>query len=218
MFKNRQEAAVVLAEKLLKYKDEEPVIIALPRGGVPVGYEIARKLKAKLDIIIVRKLGAPGNEELAIGALVEAKEPQALFNDEIVRMLGVSQEYIDKAIARQTQEIQRRQNLYRHGETITDVNGRVVIIVDDGIATGATMRSAIKALRSRKPKKIVVAVPVAPADTIEVIKREADEVVVLQVPEIFYAVGAHYEDFAQTTDEEVVVLLRLARDFGVKSR
>jgi predicted phosphoribosyltransferase len=205
-FRNRTDAGRQLAEKLAAYTHRPDVLVlALPRGGVPVGGEVARALGAPLDIFLVRKLGVPGYEELAMGAV--ATGSVRVLNDEIVRGLGISEHEIDAAVARELQELARRERLYRGDRPPPDVAGRTVILVDDGLATGATMRAAIRASRQQQPARIVVAVPTASADTSETLKTEADDVVCAMTPEPFFAVGHWYEDFTQTTDDEVRELL-----------
>jgi predicted phosphoribosyltransferase len=205
-FRNRTDAGRQLAEKLAAYANRpDGLVLALPRGGVPVGCEVARALGAPLDVFLVRKLGVPGYEELAIGAV--ATGGVRVLNDEIVRGLGISDHEIDAAAARELQELARRERLYRGDRAPPDVAGRTVILVDDGLATGATMRAAIRASRQQQPARIVVAVPTASADTSETLKTEADDVVCAMTPEPFFAVGHWYEDFTQTTDDEVRELL-----------
>jgi predicted phosphoribosyltransferase len=205
-FRNRTDAGRQLAEKLAAYANRPGVLVlALPRGGAPVGFEVARALGAPLDVFLVRKLGVPGYEELAMGAV--ATGGVRVLNDEIVRGLGISEHEIDAAAARELQELARRQRLYRGDRPLPDVAGRTVILVDDGLATGATMRAAIQALRQQQPARIVVAVPTASPDTCEALKAEADDVVCAMTPEPFLAVGHWYEDFTQTTDDEVRELL-----------
>jgi predicted phosphoribosyltransferase len=205
-FRNRTDAGRQLAEKLAAYANRpDGLVLALPRGGVPVGCEVARALGAPLDVFLVRKLGVPGYEELAIGAV--ATGGVRVLNDEIVRGLGISDHEIDAAAARELQELARRERLYRGDRAPPDVAGRTVILVDDGLATGATMRAAIRASRQQQPARIVVAVPTASTDTSETLKTEADDVVCAMTPEPFFAVGHWYEDFTQTTDDEVRELL-----------
>jgi erythromycin esterase-like protein/predicted phosphoribosyltransferase len=205
-FRNRNEAGRLLAEKLTAYANRADVLVlALPRGGVPVAYEVARALGAPLDVFVVRKLGIPGYEELAMGAV--ATGGARVLNDQIVQRLGIPQSIIDAVAAREQQELARRERLYRGGRPPPDVRGRTVILVDDGLATGATMRAAIMALRQLQPTWIVVAVPTASPETCEELKAEADDVVCAITPEPFLAVGHWYEDFSQTTDEEVRDLL-----------
>jgi predicted phosphoribosyltransferase len=206
-FRNRTDAGRQLAEKLAAYADRPDVLVlALPRGGVPVGYEVARALGAPFDVFLVRKLGVPGYEELAMGAV--ATGGVRVLNDEIVRGLGISEHEIDAVVARELQELARRERLYRGDRPSPDVAARTVILVDDGLATGATMRAAIEAVRQQQPARIVVAaVPTASPDTCEGLKAEADEVICVMTPEPFFAVGHWYEDFTQTTDDEVHELL-----------
>lgn len=205
-FRNRTDAGRRLAEKLAAYADRPDVLVlALPRGGVPVGYEVSRALGAPLDVFLVRKLGVPGYEELAMGAV--ASGGVRVLNDEIVRGLGISEDEIDAAVARELQELARRERLYRGDRPPPDVAGRTVILVDDGLATGATMRAAVAASRQQHPARIVVAVPTASLDTCEALKAEADDVICAMTPEPFFAVGHWYEDFTQTTDNEVRELL-----------
>jgi predicted phosphoribosyltransferase len=205
-FRNRTDAGRQLAEKLATYANRPGVLVlALPRGGVPVGFEVARELGALLDVFLVRKLGVPGYEELAMGAV--ATGGVRVLNDEIVRGLGISDHEIDAAAARELQELARRERLYRGDRPLPDIAGRTVILVDDGLATGATMRAAIAAVRQQQPARIVVAVPTASPDTSEALKAEADDVVCAMTPEPFLAVGHWYEDFTQTTDDEVRELL-----------
>ena len=212
-FRNRTDAGRQLAEKLATYADRPDVLVlALPRGGVPVGSEVARALGAPLDAFLVRKLGVPGYEELAMGAV--ATGGVRVLNDEIVRGLGIVEHVIDVAVAREMEELARREQLYRGGSPPPDVAGRTVILVDDGLATGATMRAAVAALRRQHPARIVVAVPTASPDTREALKAEADDVVCATTPEPFFAVGHWYEDFSQTTDDEVRDLLRAEGDLS----
>jgi predicted phosphoribosyltransferase len=205
-FRNRTDAGRRLAEKLAAYANRPDVLVlALPRGGVPVGCEVARALGAPLDVFLVRKLGVPGYEELAMGAV--ATGGVRVLNDEIVRGLGISDHEIDAVVARERQELARRERLFRGDRPPPDVAGRTVILVDDGLATGATMRAAIHALRQQQPARIVVAVPTASPDTSEALKADADDVICAMTPEPFFAVGHWYEDFTQTTDDEVRELL-----------
>ncbi|MFN3396478.1 MAG: phosphoribosyltransferase [Thermodesulfovibrionales bacterium] len=207
IFKNRQDAAVKLASRLEHFKDRQDVIIlALPRGGVVTGHEIARILHVPLDIIIIRKIGFPGQPELAIGAVSETDF--VVLNEDIVSNYRISKEYIDREIRKQKEEISRRKSLYREGLGIPSLEGKIVILVDDGIATGATMKSAIGAVKAEKVARLIVAVPVAPPETAEEIKKMVDEWICLETPYYFTAVGAFYEDFSQVSDSEVVRLLR----------
>lgn len=207
-FEDRADAGRRLADRLTHLKDETPIVLALPRGGVPVAFEVASELKAPLDVVLVRKIGAPGHKELGIGAVVDGPQPHIVLNEEIVRALRPGEAYIQAESARELAEIERRRELYRPGRPPLSVEGRTVIVVDDGIATGGTVKAVLSALRQSRPKKLVLAVPVAPADTVAGLGPLADEIVVLAMPEPFYAVGAFYVDFAQTGDEEVIELLR----------
>jgi predicted phosphoribosyltransferase len=205
-FRNRTDAGRQLAEKLAAYANRPDVLVlALPRGGVPVAFELARAFGAPLDVFLVRKLGVPGYEELAMGAV--ATGGVRVLNDEIVRGLGISEHEIDAVVARELRELSRRDRLYRGDRPPSDVAGRTVILVDDGLATGATMRAAVQALRQQQPGRIVAAVPTASPDTCQVLKAEADDVICAITPEPFFAVGHWYEDFTQTTDDEVRELL-----------
>lgn len=204
---DRREAGRVLADQLKAYANQKDVIVlALPRGGVPVAYEIAKALHAPLDVFIVRKLGVPGHEELAMGAL--ATGGVTVFNEDILQELRIPQQAIDRVIKDEEQELKRREHTYRDDKPLPEIKDKTVILVDDGIATGATMRAAIKALRELKPKSIVIAVPVAEVTTCEKMGKIADKIVCPLRPTFFYAVGAWYDNFAQTTDEEVSELLR----------
>src|ERR1700730_962947 len=205
-FRDRREAGRLLAAKLAAYANRPDVIVlALPRGGVPVAYEVARALGAPLDVFVVRKLGVPGYEELAMGAV--ATGGARVLNEKIVRDLRIADYVIDRVEAEEREELARRERAYRGGRPPLDVHGRTVILVDDGLATGATMRAAVKALRQREPARIIVAVPTASPETCEELRAEVDEVVCAITPEPFHAVGYWYEDFTQTTDQEVRELL-----------
>ncbi|MGN6516042.1 MAG: phosphoribosyltransferase [Rhizomicrobium sp.] len=207
VFDNRVDAGRKLAAALSKYRDESCAIFALPRGGVPVGAEIAAALHAPLDLLLVRKIGVPYHPELAMGAVVDGGTPIVVRNDQVIRDSRTSESVFSAICAKELAEIERRRSLYLHGRQPLDPKGRVAIVVDDGIATGATMRAALRATRMRKPKRLVLAVPVATRDTIESLRSEVDEVVCLSSPDDFGAVGYYYRDFAQTGDDEVVALL-----------
>jgi putative phosphoribosyl transferase len=211
-FRDRAEAGRILATRLAAYTGQPTVLVlALPRGGVPVAFEIARALHAPLDVINVRKLGVPGEEELALGAI--ASGGVRVLNDDVVRMLGLPQEMIDAIATREAHEVERRERLYRGGRPALEVRGRTVILVDDGMATGATMRAAVSAVRQQQPARIIIAVPVAASTTCEEFAAEVDDVVCVLRPENFFAVGSWYEQFSQTSDEEVADLLaRAARE------
>ena len=208
-FLNRAEAGRLLAEKLEKYAGRDDVIVlGLPRGGVPVAYEVAKRLRVPLDVFIVRKLGVPGFEELAAGAIASGGVP--VLNQDVMRALPNADETIESITVRETADLERREQSYRDGRPAPELRNRVVILVDDGLATGATMHAAVKALRQRGVAKIVVAVPVGPPDTCREFEDEADETICASTPEFFQAVGQYYEDFSQTSDEEVRELLARA--------
>jgi putative phosphoribosyl transferase len=208
-FRNRTEAGQLLARKLRRYADRPDVIVlALPRGGVPVAYEVARALHAPLDVFLVRKLGVPGQEELAMGAI--ATGGIRVLNEDVVRALNIPPRVIDSVAAQEARELERREHLYRGNRPAPDLTGRTVILVDDGLATGSSMRAAVAALRQKNPNRIVVAVPVAAAATCHEFEGEVDEIVCYETPEPFYSVGLWYEDFSQTTDEEIRQLLERA--------
>jgi putative phosphoribosyl transferase len=206
-FRDRADAGRRLLPHLMAYSADNAIVLALPRGGVPVAFEVARALRAPLDLIFVRKIGAPGHAEYGLGAVVDGAHPQVVLNEEAVRLLNVPPSYIEQETRRQLQEIERRRHHYLAGRRPLDVEGRVAIVVDDGIATGGTVRAALKGISLARPARLILAVPVAPADTIERLRAEADEVVCLMTPDPFYAVGQHYDDFRQTTDREVTTLL-----------
>ena len=199
-----------MAQALAKMHLRDPVVLALPRGGVPLGYEVAKVLGAPLDIIMVRKIGAPGHKEYGIGALVDGSSPQIVIDEAAARMVGASEAYIEREVASELAEVERRRAAYRTGPPVS-VQGRTVIVVDDGIATGNTVRAALQALAKAKPARVVLAVPVSPRDTLAGLRGMCDDLVCLIAPEPFYAVGAHYDDFGQTSDAEVVELLANAR-------
>jgi predicted phosphoribosyltransferase len=209
IFHDRADAGRVLARRLSRYANRPDVLVlALPRGGVPVAHEAARALNAPLDVFLVRKLGVPGQEELAMGAI--ATGGVRVLNEDVVRTLQIPDEVIDSVAEAQWRELERRERSYRDDRPLPDVCGRTVILIDDGLATGSTMRAAVAALRRQRPARIVVAVPVASASTCEDLRNEVDEVVCSQTPDPFYAVGSWYEDFTQTSDAEVHALLEQA--------
>ena len=212
-FRNRIDAGQILAQHLQSYKDRpDTLVLALPRGGVPVAYEVARELNAPLDVFIVRKLGVPGHEELGMGAI--ATGGVRILHEGIVREMGIPQHAIDVVSEREQRELERREQLYRGDRPAPRIEGRTVIIVDDGLATGSSMKAAVQALRQRGPARLIVAVPTAPAETCNQFKEIADEVVCAITPEPFFAVGGSYGDFSQTTDEEVRDLMQRAPTFS----
>jgi predicted phosphoribosyltransferase len=213
LFADRFEAGRVLASRLAEFAHREDVVVlALPRGGVPVGFEVARALHAPLDVFVVRKLGVPGHEELAMGAI--ASGGVRVLNRRVVETLGISAEEIERIAAEEQRELERREREYRDGRPRLDVRGRTVILVDDGLATGSSMRVAALALRKKEPARIVVAVPVGSRATCEEFESEVDITVCAVTPEPFFGVGQWYADFRQTSDEEVRELLRRAAQFA----
>ncbi len=212
-FRDRREAGQVLAQRLSNYSQRPGIVVlALPRGGVPVGHEVARALQAPLDVFVVRKLGVPGQEELAMGAI--ASGGVRVLNGNVVEGLGISDAAIESVATRELRELERRENLYRGERPAPEIQGRVLILVDDGIATGSTMRAAVMALRQLEPARIVVAAPVVALSTARELRKEVDELVTVMTPASFTAVGQWYEDFSQTTDEEVRELLARSRGFS----
>ncbi|MCP8309762.1 MAG: phosphoribosyltransferase [archaeon] len=205
MFRDRKEAGKFLAEALSEYKDKNPIVLAIPRGGVIVAYEVAKALNAHLDLIIPRKVGAPNQPELAIGAVTE--DGTTILNQDILQYLRVPDEYIKEEVKNQVEEIKRRMKKYLEDKLRLSIEGKVTILVDDGVATGATIKAAIASIRKRKPALTVLAIPVGPPDTIEELRREADEVICLMTPEPFFAIGQFYKSFEQTSDEEVIEIL-----------
>jgi len=209
--RNRRDAGLRLARKLDKYaRAKDVIVLGIPRGGVPVAYEIAAELEVSLDIFLSHKLGVPGNEELAFGAV--AAGDGRFVNESTIKAAGISNEQIEEITQATRRELEERAQLYRAGRPRLEVEGRIVILVDDGIATGASMYAAVHALRQMKPSKLVVAAPVAPASTCEWLLSAVDELVVLSAPVTFYAVGQFYEHFGQVSDEEVAALLQNATD------
>jgi predicted phosphoribosyltransferase len=215
-FRNRSDAGRLLAAKLGAYAHRPDVIVlALPRGGVPVGYEVARALDAPLDVFLVRKLGVPGHEEFAFGAI--ATGGIRVINQDVVQALGIPPSVVEAIVAREQQELERRERLYRDTRPAPDVRGRTVILVDDGLATGATMLAAVKALRAEGAGRIVVAVPIASPEACYQLEEEVDETICAVTPEPFHAVGLWYQDFSQTTDDEVRELLARGSRAGHES-
>jgi predicted phosphoribosyltransferase len=206
LFKDRADAGRKLAKSLSKYANRSDVLIlALPRGGVPVAFEVAKALNVKMDVFIVRKLGVPGHEELAMGAIASGNI--RVLNEDIVGSLQIPPQIVERVAEGELKELERREQMYRGSRQKLDVTGLTVILIDDGLATGATMRAAAAALKTKNPARIVVAVPVAAADTCQLFQHEVDETICLAAPEPIYAVGAWYGDFSQTTDREVCDLL-----------
>ncbi|HSR70840.1 MAG TPA: phosphoribosyltransferase family protein [Kiloniellales bacterium] len=213
MFSDRSEAGRALATRLSRLKHEAPVVLALPRGGVPVAYEIAIALEAPLDLILVSKIGVPWQPELAAGAVVDGERPEVVENEEVVRALSISAEIIATGARRKLEEVERRRKAYLGDrKSRVPLAGRTAIVVDDGIATGTTARAALRAVRRAVPKHLVLAVPVAPPDSVAALESECDEIVCLEVPPDLGAIGSFYADFRQVSDEEVIDCLTRARD------
>jgi len=213
-FKNRAEAGIHLAQALKKFaRKPDIIILALPRGGVPVGFEVAKKLKVPLDILLVRKLGAPGHEEMAVGAI--APDDHRVLNPDVVDIMGVSREEIRRIEEKELRELHRRMAAYRGNRPPPDLAGKTVILIDDGLATGATMQVAVDAVRDSGPKEIVVAVPTGAIDAVERLEQSVDEVICLLQPRQFFGVGAWYEDFRQVPDKDVQRILAEADDLGL---
>jgi len=206
-FRNRTDAGRQLAKALAAYKDQEPVILALPRGGVPVAAQVAAALHAPLDLILVRKIGVPFQPELAMGAIVDGGTPIIVRNEDVIRLAGIDEAEFTAICDSELAEIERRRRYFGSRERV-DVAGRTAIVIDDGVATGATTRAALRATRMRGPKKLVLAVPVAPTDSLATLRENADEVICLEDHEFFGAIGAYYVDFDQVGDEEVIKLLK----------
>ena len=206
-FANRYDAGQQLALQLQHLRNHQPVVLALPRGGVPVAAVVAEALNAPLDVIVVRKIGAPLQSELAIGAVTDGGRPSYVLNDDVVRTLGIDERFLEQAVQREHAEVCRRQALYRSGRAPIEVGDRTAIVVDDGIATGATVRAALRSLRERSPQRLVLAVPVGPQEVAQELRRDVDELVWLHSPERFGAVGQFYSDFAQVSDDEVIRVL-----------
>ncbi|HQT75755.1 MAG: phosphoribosyltransferase [Rhodospirillales bacterium 20-64-7] len=211
VFADRHEAGTLLAERLLELKPSDPVVLALPRGGVPVGFEIARALRAPLDLVLVRKIGVPFQPELAIGAVADG--PELVTDPHLIADLNIPSSYLEEAKADALREIERRRHVYLGAHPPVDIAGRTAIVVDDGIATGATIRAALRGTRRRKPAHVILAVPVAPEDTLRRLRGEVDTTICLHTPAHFMAVGQFYRNFEQLADAEVTDLLNQARAF-----
>lgn len=210
MFQDRTEAGRRLAEALSDLRDADPVVLALPRGGVPVGAEIARALGCPLDIVLVRKIGAPGQPELALGAVVDGPTPECVLNDDIIALTGASPAHIARTEVHEITEMERRRALYRGDREPVPAAGRTAILVDDGVATGATMKAAIVGVRRAGPARLVVAVPVGAPETVAALETLADAVHCLHVPPALHAIGLYYRDFSQVDDDTVIALLQAA--------
>ena len=209
-FENRTVAGRALGDRLARMNLADPVVLALPRGGVPVGLEVARALHAPLDLLLVRKIGVPWQPELAVGAVMDGGAPVIVVEPRVMAEAGIDRQYIEERAQQELKEIERRRAVYLAHRAPEPVAGRTAIVVDDGIATGTTMRAALRGLRQRKPARLVLAVPVAPPETIEALRAEVDDVVCLMQPGFFGAIGYFYVDFHQLTDDEVIALMRQA--------
>lgn len=214
-FYDRSDAGRRLAAELQKFKGEDVVVFALPRGGAPVAEPIATLLNAPLDLVLVRKIGVPFQPELAMGAVADGGDPVVVRNDDVIAMADVSEQEFEEVCARELEEIERRRRLYLGRRVRPEAKGHIAIVVDDGVATGATTRAALRAVRAREPKKLVLAVPVAPPDTLESLEPEVDEIICLETPRALGAIGFFYRDFRQISDDEVIDILdRCARKSG----
>lgn len=212
-FNDRRDAGRKLAAALQYLKESDPVILALPRGGVPVAFEVAQSLHARLDVFLVRKIGAPGFSELGLGAIAEGREHYCVINKELALRAHASDQYMEEEKQRQLAEMSRRRERYRGGRELVDLRDRIVVVVDDGIATGGTMKVALQAIAAAKPERLLFAVPVAPAESVAVLYDLADDGVCLLSPDDFRAVSQYYDNFDQTSDEEVIQLLQAAASF-----
>jgi putative phosphoribosyl transferase len=207
LFANRQDAGRRLAKALLSYRNRHPVVLALPRGGLPVAAEVASSLDAPIDLVLVRKIGLPSQPELAMGAVVDGGAPIVVRNNDVILCAGVAAEEFDAVCTMELAEIERRRQRYVGDRPRVEIAGKTAIVIDDGIATGATMKAALRAIRMRGPKELVLAVPVAPAETIEDLRGEVDALICLATPAIFGAIGYFYDDFRQVSDDEVISIL-----------
>jgi putative phosphoribosyl transferase len=207
LFRDRADAGRRLAEALARYRDEQPIVLALPRGGVPVAAEVACAIGAPLDLILVRKIGVPSHPELAMGAAVDGADPLVVRNEDVIRVARISEAEFAAVRDRELAEIKRRRLRYLGERSHADLTGHVVIVIDDGIATGATTRAALRFVRRQKPRRLILAIPVAPTSTLEELSGEADEILCLEHYEAFGAVGAYYADFGQVSDEDVARIL-----------
>lgn len=207
-FANRERAGRELAAMLAQYRNTDAIVLALPRGGVPVGYEVATALGATLDLVLVRKIGAPGQPELAVGAVADGAEPELALNESIARVLDLDPGYLESEKTRALAEIERRRRVYRGARELPVLADRTVILVDDGLATGMTALAALRSLRRQRPRRLVLAVPVASPDTINLLRPEADEIVCPKITDELFAVGEAYGDFRQLSDDEVVEFLQ----------
>ncbi len=210
LFRDRSHAGEELAKALHHLASLDPLVLALPRGGVPVAFEVARALGAPLDLVLVRKIGAPGNEELALGAVIDGAEPKWVINQELVNQIAPPPNWFEEEMQRQLSELERRRRRYCGDRPAPLIGDRCVILIDDGVATGATVRASLKGLKQSNPSRIVLAIPVGPKAEIEMLRSEVDELICLAMPEPFIGVGCHYGDFTQTSDEQVIDLLARA--------
>jgi putative phosphoribosyl transferase len=217
MFADRIEAGRLLADRLAGMELADPLVLALPRGGVPVGAEIARRLGAPLDVVLVRKIGAPDQPELAVGAIADGGSPEIVLNENLVQALHLGEDYIAAAAARELTTIERRRGEYAGVRPVVEPTGRTAIVVDDGVATGMTMQAALRGVRRRNPARLLAAVPVASREAVSMLRRECDAVVCLSAPRRFGSVGSFYLNFGQVSDEEVMRLLREAAALGVRA-
>lgn len=206
-YTNRRHAGVALAMALRDLRLDNPLVLALPRGGVPVAKEIARALHAPLDVLLVRKIGAPGHEEFALGAIVDGPEPNWVVDEQMLERLDPPAQWFEQQVLEQLRELERRRVLYRGSRPPAQLENRDLIVVDDGLATGSSVRAALKGLREHHPRRVILAVPVGPVETVEKLREQVDELVCLETPTPFRAVGDHYRDFHQLSDQEVINLL-----------